>query len=62
MSSGTVTVRAEDGGGAAHEDIEILEVSLKDAMAIISSGELCDGKTIMLLQWAMLNRGKLAAA
>ncbi len=56
-----VTVRAEDGGGAAHEDedIEVLEVPLADAMAMIDSGEICDGKTIMLLQWAMLNRGRL---
>jgi GDP-mannose pyrophosphatase NudK len=56
-----VTVRAEDGGGAAHEDedIEVLEIPLADAMAMIDSGEICDGKTIMLLQWAMLNRGKL---
>ncbi|CAN7555315.1 NUDIX domain-containing protein [Pararhizobium sp. LjRoot238] len=55
------TVRAEDGGGAAHEDedIEVLEVPLKDAMAMIVGGEICDGKTIMLLQWAMLNRATL---
>jgi nudix-type nucleoside diphosphatase (YffH/AdpP family) len=57
-----VTVRAEDGGGALHEDedIEVLEVSLGDAMAMINSGEICDGKTIMLLQWAMLNPAALA--
>ena len=28
-------------------------------MAMIGSGEICDAKTIMLLQWAMLNRQKL---
>jgi GDP-mannose pyrophosphatase NudK len=56
-----VKVRAEDGGGAAHEDedIEVLEIPLADAMAMIDTGEICDGKTIMLLQWAMLNREKL---
>lgn len=50
--------RIHDGGGAEHEDedIEVLEVTLPDAMKMIASGEICDGKTIMLLQWAMLNR------
>jgi GDP-mannose pyrophosphatase NudK len=59
-----VTVKAQDGGGASHEDedIEVLEIPLKDAMAMIDSGEICDGKTIMLLQWAMLNRERLAAS
>ena len=56
-----VTERAEEGGGAAHEDedIEVLEVPLAEAMAMIETGDICDGKTIMLLQWAMLNKGKL---
>ena len=59
-----VTVRAEDGGGAAHEDedIEVLEIPLVEAMTMIGTGEICDGKTIMLLQWAMLNRAELAIA
>ena len=58
-----VTMRAEEGGGAAHEDedIEVLEVPLVDAMTMIDSGEICDGKTILLLQWAMLNRERLGA-
>ena len=58
-----MTVKAQDGGGASHEDedIEVLEVPLTDAMAMIDSGEICDGKTIMLLQWAILNRERLAA-
>ena len=53
--------RATEGGGldSEHEDIEVLEVPLADAMAMIDSGEICDGKTIMLLQWAMLNGAKL---
>ncbi|WP_275790230.1 NUDIX domain-containing protein [Pararhizobium gei] len=55
------TVRAEDGGGAAHEDedIEVIEVSLAEAMAMIETGAICDAKTIMLLQWAKLNREEL---
>ena len=37
-----MTVRAEDGGGAAHEDedIEVLEIPLNHAMAMIGTGEI----------------------
>ena len=40
------------GGGEAHEgeDIEVLELPLARALALIASGEIQDGKTIMLLQ------------
>ena len=56
--------RVTDGGGLAeeHEDIEVLEIGLDRAMAMIESGDICDAKTIMLLQWAALNRTKLKAA
>ncbi|MBB6483320.1 NUDIX domain-containing protein [Rhizobium lusitanum] len=49
--------RIAEGGGLAeeHEDIEVLEVRLSDAMAMIESGDIYDAKTIMLLQWATLN-------
>jgi ADP-ribose pyrophosphatase len=49
------------GGGLAseHEDIEVLEVPLADAMAMVETGEIFDAKTIILLQWAMLNRASL---
>ena len=49
--------RVADGGGLAeeHEDIEVLEVRLSDAMAMIERGDIYDAKTIMLLQWAVLN-------
>lgn len=52
----------EEGGGAAHEDedIEVLEFSLADAMKMIETGDICDGKTIMLLQWAALNKVSLS--
>ena len=48
--------RVNDGGGEAHEgeDIETLELLLADALAKIASGEIRDGKTIMLLQYAQL--------
>lgn len=44
------------GGGLAveHEDIEVLEMLLTDAFAMIASGEIIDAKTIILLQHAML--------
>jgi nudix-type nucleoside diphosphatase (YffH/AdpP family) len=48
--------RIHEGGGDASEgeDIEVLELTLDRAMAMIHSGEIQDGKTIMLLQHAAL--------
>lgn len=45
--------RISDGGGEAHEgeDIEVLELPLADALAMIRSGEIRDSKTIALLLW-----------
>jgi nudix-type nucleoside diphosphatase (YffH/AdpP family) len=50
------TARREAGGGHAHEgeDIEVLELTLDDAYAMIASGEIIDAKTILLLQAAKL--------
>lgn len=74
MSPGAVTERihffyapidlshqVHDGGGLdeEHEDIEVLEIPLDNALVMIGTGEICDGKTIMLLQWAALNRERL---
>lgn len=44
------------GGGVEHEqeDIEVLEITLDKAMQMIENGEIKDGKTIMLLQYAKL--------
>ena len=58
-----ITHRVNDGGGLdeEHEDIEVLEIPLDEALAMIGTGEICDGKTIMLLQWAALNRATLSA-
>ncbi len=49
--------RIEVGGGVVDEDedIEILEMSLAEAYAMIATGEIVDAKTIILLQHAMLN-------
>jgi ADP-ribose pyrophosphatase len=53
--------RVNDGGGLAeeHEDIVVMETPLDDAIAMIDSGEIIDAKTIMLLQWAAINRASL---
>jgi nudix-type nucleoside diphosphatase (YffH/AdpP family) len=50
------TAPLQKGGGHEHEgeDIETLEVTLDDAMAMIASGEIIDAKTIILLQAAKL--------
>lgn len=44
------------GGGVDEEDIDVLEIPLLRAMAMIESGEIQDGKTIMLLQYLRLNQ------
>jgi len=49
--------KAGQGGGIAGEgeDIEVLELPFAAAMNMIESGEIADGKTIMLLQYAALH-------
>ena len=48
--------RLHAGGGdiVEGEDIEVLELPLTRALDMIASGEIEDGKTIMLLQHAAL--------
>jgi nudix-type nucleoside diphosphatase (YffH/AdpP family) len=48
--------RISDGGGVAreHEDIDVIELDLDDAIERIRRGEICDGKTVLLLHWAQL--------
>jgi GDP-mannose pyrophosphatase NudK len=45
-------MKVSEGGGLAHEqeDIEVLEVMYDAALSMIDTGEIRDGKTIMLLQ------------
>ena len=52
-----VAMRIGDGGGLAEEgeDIEVLELSIEAALAMIAEGRIVDAKTIMLLQHAALN-------
>ena len=49
--------RVSAGGGAdEQEDIEVLELPFRDAMQMIESGDIADGKTIILLQYAALHQ------
>ncbi len=44
------------GGGVDEEDIETLELPLQQALRMIETGDICDGKTIMLLQHLRLRQ------
>jgi nudix-type nucleoside diphosphatase (YffH/AdpP family) len=50
-------MRIGTGGGLAEEgeDIEVLELPIDQALAMIADGRIVDAKTIMLLQYAALN-------
>ena len=50
------SMKVHEGGGIEHEqeDIQVLELAFEKAMQMIESGEIKDGKTIMLLQYAKL--------
>ncbi|NML40802.1 GDP-mannose pyrophosphatase NudK [Chitinophaga sp. G-6-1-13] len=52
------SMKVTDGGGLEHEqeEIEVLEVPFKEALQMIADGRICDGKTIMLLQYAQLHQ------
>lgn len=75
VSPGTVTERvscfvatvdagrpAGKGGGVEGEgeDIEIVVMPIDEACALVASGGILDAKTIILLQWLMLNRAEFA--
>ncbi|MEH3115122.1 GDP-mannose pyrophosphatase NudK [Pedobacter terrae] len=49
-------MKLHDGGGLQeeNEDIEVLELPFEKAIDMMKSGEIRDGKTIMLLQYAQL--------
>jgi nudix-type nucleoside diphosphatase (YffH/AdpP family) len=50
-------MRIGSGGGIADEgeDIEVLELPIEQALAMIGDGRIADAKTTMLLQYAALN-------
>lgn len=51
-------MKVENGGGLddENEDIEIVEMPFKVAIEKINSGGIIDAKTIMLLQYAQINK------
>ncbi|QIL78288.1 MULTISPECIES: NUDIX domain-containing protein [Hymenobacter] len=69
MSPGSVTERLffylaeyspdterRGGGGIDEEEIEVLELPLSQALGMVATGEIQDGKTIMLLQHLRLQQ------
>ena len=54
----TESMKVSEGGGLEHEqeNIEVLELSFDKAYKMLETGEIKDAKTIMLLQYAKLNR------
>ena len=69
MSPGSVTERLffylaeysasteqQAGGGIDEEEIEVLEMTLPEALALVKTGKIQDGKTIMLLQHLRLRQ------
>ena len=50
------SMKVTDGGGVEHEqeDIEVLEIPFVKAISMMKNGEIKDAKTIMLLQYAIL--------
>ena len=58
VAENSKAMKVNEGGGVEHEqeDIEVLELPLDEALKMIETGEIKDGKTIMLLQYAKLNK------
>ncbi|MEO6131953.1 MAG: GDP-mannose pyrophosphatase NudK [Saprospiraceae bacterium] len=52
------SMKVNEGGGAddEEENIEVLEMDFNKAVNMIRTGEIKDGKTIMLLQYAKLHQ------
>lgn len=46
----------EGGGVTDEEDIEVLELDFAKALQMMENGEIKDGKTIMLLQYAQIHQ------
>ena len=49
-------MKASEGGGVDEgEDIEVLEYKFDQALKMMETGEIKDGKTIMLLQYLQIH-------
>ncbi|MEP5338649.1 MAG: NUDIX domain-containing protein [Algibacter sp.] len=54
----TDDMKVSNGGGleSEHEDIEVLEMSFTDAVNMLNTGKINDMRTIVLLQYAQVNK------
>lgn len=54
----TNDMKVNEGGGIAteQEEIEVIEIEFQKALAMVKNGEIKDAKTIILLQYAQLNK------
>lgn len=48
------SLRENAGGGVDDEAIDVLELRFPEALAMVADGRICDGKTVMLLQHALI--------
>ncbi|MGV6846390.1 MAG: NUDIX domain-containing protein [Lutibacter sp.] len=50
-------MKISEGGGLEEEteEIEVLEIDFFEAIQMITTGEICDAKTVILLQYAQIN-------
>ena len=46
---------ANAGGGVEDEDIEVLELPFSQALEMIKTGEIRDGKTVLLLNYLQMS-------
>ena len=51
-------MKVSEGGGLAeeHENIEVLEISFQEALTMVETGEILDAKTILLVQYAQIQK------
>jgi GDP-mannose pyrophosphatase NudK len=52
------SMKVSNGGGCdtEQENIEVMEILFSEAVRMVANGEIKDAKTIMLIQYAQLNR------
>lgn len=53
------SLRENEGGGVEDEAIDVLEMPFSQALTMIRQGQICDGKTVILLQY-LQNSGLMA--
>jgi GDP-mannose pyrophosphatase NudK len=57
VASYTKDQQINEGGGADEgEEIDVLELDFNKALAMVQTGEIKDAKTVILLQYALINK------